>query len=321
MIRKIIIASLPFLFTAMAITSLESCREKEKEQKGVFAEYNFIVANDLGRNGYYDQVPIAQQMGLYTEALDIEFVAAVGDVHHFGGVASVTDPLWQTNYEWIYSHPGLMVDWFAVLGNHEYKGSTDACIAYSDISRRWIMPDRYYTRVMEVDDSTSLRLLFVDTTPLIDRYRNNPEEYPDAIKQDMDKQLQFIDSVLTVSNETWTAVFGHHPVYAHTTKKDSERLDLQARLDPLLTKHAVDFYFAGHIHNFQHIKTDDSPVHYIVNSSASLSRKVSGTEGTLFHSSNTGFVIASVTNEAFTINCIDARGKVIYTYSKEKSGN
>ena len=49
--------------------------------------FNFIVANDLGRNGYYDQKPIAEQMGRLAEEIDIEFVAAAGDIHHFEGVA------------------------------------------------------------------------------------------------------------------------------------------------------------------------------------------------------------------------------------------
>ena len=34
-----------------------------------------------------------------------ECVIAAGDIHHFNGVASTQDPLWLTNYEWVYSHP------------------------------------------------------------------------------------------------------------------------------------------------------------------------------------------------------------------------
>jgi hypothetical protein len=318
--RRIIYYILPFLFTSLLVSFLESCKTKETESRGVFEEYNFLVSNDNGRNGYYEHKAIAEQMGNYTEKMDIEFVAAVGDIHHFEGVASVSDPLWLTNYELIYPHPGLMIDWFANLGNHEYRGNTQACIDYSGISRRWNMPDRYYTKVMEVDDSTTLRLLFVDTSPMIDKYRKDTASYPDAVKQDLHKQLQFIDSVLSVTDETWTVVFGHHPAYAYTTKSESERLDIQSRLDPLLRKHNVDFYFSGHIHNFQHIRKDDSPVHYIVNSSASRSRPVQNIDGTVFCDDRAGFSVCSVSNKRFSVNFIDSKGKVIYTYSKEKSG-
>jgi hypothetical protein len=86
-------------------------------------KFNFYVANDLGRNGYYDQKPIAELMGTMGEEIGPEFVLATGDVHHFEGVRSVNDPLWMTNYELIYSHPELMIDWFPILGNHEYRGN------------------------------------------------------------------------------------------------------------------------------------------------------------------------------------------------------
>lgn len=72
-------------------------------------KFNFYVANDLGRNGYYDQKPIAELMGTMGEEIGPEFVLATGDVHHFDGVRSVNDPLWMTNYELIYSHPELMI--------------------------------------------------------------------------------------------------------------------------------------------------------------------------------------------------------------------
>ena len=140
---------------------------------------SFFVANDLGRNGYYDQKPIAETMGRIAEVVGPEFVLAAGDVHHFEGVQSVNDPLWMTNYELIYSHPELMIDWFPICGNHEYRGNTQAVIDYSNVSRRWEMPSRYYTKAFE-EDGVTLRVVWLDTTPLIDKYRKDAEKYPDA---------------------------------------------------------------------------------------------------------------------------------------------
>lgn len=303
----------------LAVIFFASCKQTHENAKGVVtADYNFIIANDLGRNGFYDQKPIAAAMGALAADADVEFVAAAGDIHHFNGVASTSDPLWMTNFELIYDHPSLMLDWYAILGNHEYRGNTQACLDYSKISRRWIMPDRYYTMVKDVNDSTTLRLLFIDTAPLIDKYRTDSLTYPDAVKQDMDKQLRFIDSVLTVNRATWTVVIGHHPVYAFTPKDKSERTDMQKRVDPLLRRHKVDFYFNGHIHNFQHIKMTGSTVDYMTNSSASLSRKVEKTEGTQFCSGEAGFTVCAVEKNKFTVNFVDKSGASIYTYSRTK---
>jgi len=305
-----------FLLISVTLLSCES--KKSDESKLGFTDYNFIVANDLGRNGFYDQKTIAASMGQFAEKHDIDFVAAAGDVHHFNGVASVNDPLWMTNYELIYDHPELMLDWYAILGNHEYRGNTQACLDYSKISRRWIMPSRYYTMVKEIDDSTTMRLVFIDTAPLIQKYRKDSIDYPDAWKQNDKAQLHFIDSVLASSNETWKIVIGHHPVYASTEKSESERTDMQKTVDPLMRKYKVDFYFCGHIHSFQHIKKADSPVDYIVNSSASLSRTVEKIDGTQFCSPLSGFAVCSVDSKKFTLNFMDKYGESIYTYTKSK---
>lgn len=280
--------------------------------------FNFYVANDLGRNGYYDQKPIAELMGKMAGEVGPEFVVAAGDVHHFEGVRSVNDPLWMTNYELIYSHPDLMIDWFPVLGNHEYRGSTQAVLDYTNMSRRWNMKSRYYTQTYTTDDGQSIRLVYLDTAPLIDKYRNDSLSYPDAYKQDMNRELAWTDSVLTVSTEKWKIVIGHHPIYAETPKSADERSDMQARLDPILRKHNVDMYICGHIHNFQHIRIKGSDIDYVVNSSASLSRKVKLTEGTQFCSSEPGFSICSVSKKGLFVYMINKKGEIIYIMKRTK---
>ena len=73
-------------------------------------------------------------MGEMAETIDIEFVVAAGDVHHFEGVQSVSDPLWMTNYELIYSHPDLMMPWYAICGNHEYRSNCPGTLSAATTS-------------------------------------------------------------------------------------------------------------------------------------------------------------------------------------------
>lgn len=280
-------------------------------------QLNFYMANDLGRNGYYDQKPIAEMMGEMAEIVGPECVFAAGDVHHFEGVRSVNDPLWMTNYELIYKHPELMIDWFPMLGNHEYRGNTQAVLDYTNVSHRWSMPARYYTKTFE-DKGTTVRFVMIDTTPLIDKYRKDTKTYPDASQQDMDKQLNWLDSVLTSAKEDWVIVIGHHPIYAETPKSDTERTDLQQRLDPILRKHNVDIYASGHIHNFQHIKMPGNKIDYVVNSSASLSRKVKPIKETKFCSPESGFSLFTIDKKELNMHMIDKSGKVIYTIKRTK---
>ena len=309
-ILLVIAASILLNITAKAQTP-----EQWKSLKG---DINLFIANDLGRNGYYEQKPIAELMGKMGEEIGPEAVIAAGDVHHFEGVISTQDPLWMTNYELIYSHPELMISWLPVLGNHEYRGSTQAVLDYRNVSRRWEIGGRYYTKVYD-DNAVSIRLVLIDTTPLINRYHHD-STYPDVDSQDIDAQLKWIDETLNAAKEDWVIVVGHHPMYAQTKKDEIEQKDMQSRLLPILQRYKdkVAMYVCGHIHNFQHIRRGNDGIDYVVNTSASLARKVSATEGTVFCSPSEGFSVVSATKQQLNLYMIDKTGNVIHQINKSK---
>lgn len=280
-------------------------------------DINLIVASDLGRNGYYHQKKVAATMGEVADRIGPEAVLSLGDTHHYGGVQSVTDPLWMTNYELIYSHPELMVDWYPICGNHEYRGNTQAVLDYSGVSRRWKMPARYYTRTFE-DDGTTLKVVFIDTTPLIDKYRKNTATYPDAAAQDMEAQLQWLDRTLAEAAEDWVVVVGHHPIFAYTDKAESERTDLRKRVDSIIRRHRVDMYICGHLHNYQHIRRPGSQTDYIVNTSGSQTRVPAKIDGTVFCSDAPGFSVLSADKNTLNLHMLDQDGNTVHTVSRAK---
>lgn len=306
------------VFLMLCCSTINLFAQTPEQWEKLKGDINLYLANDLGRNGYYDQKPIAELMGRMGETIGPKCVIAAGDIHHFNGVASVNDPLWTTNYEQIYSHPELMIDWFPVLGNHEYRGNTQAVLDYGQISRRWMMPSRYYTKVFN-KKGLSLRVVFIDTTPLINRYRKEYTTYPDARKQNDVAQLQWLDETLRNAHEDWVIVVGHHPIYAETSKSQEERDDMQKNVLPLLHKYNnVALYACGHIHNFQHIRKSNDKIDYVVNSSASLARKVNPIDGTQFCSSEPGFSVISATSSQLNLYMIDKEGKVLYTVTHRK---
>ena len=272
------------MLLAGAVFALPAFAQSPEEWESLEKDVNFYLANDLGRNGYYDQKTIAETMGVMAETLSVECVLAAGDVHHFEGVRSVDDPLWMTNYELVYKHPELMIPWYAILGNHEYRSNPQAVIDYSK-----------------------------------DKYRQDAEDYPDAGKQDMGKELAWIDSVLDTVKADWILVVGHHPIYAQTDKNESERTDMQQRVDKILREHGnVDMYLCGHIHNFQHIRVKGSDIDYVVNSSASLARDVEPIAGTQFCSNEPGFSVIAAGKNELCLHMMDKNGKVLYTVKRSK---
>ena len=299
-----------FISVAIALAAVLGSQAQTKASE-LDGDVILMIGNDLGRNGYYEQKPIAELMGKVAGAVGPDAFLALGDTHHFLGIESVNDPLWMTNFELVYSHPELQVEWCPVLGNHEYRGNTQAVVDYSGTSRRWEMPSRYYSRIFE-NDGTRVRVIFIDTTPIIDKYRGKADEYPDACRQDAETQIQWLDKELSKEDDAdLTVVAGHHPVYAQTPKQSSEREDMQKLVDPILRKHKVDMYVCGHIHNFQHIRRNG--IDYVVNSSGSLSRPdVSATDGTVFCSGATGFSILTATPKALTLSMVDGTGNIIH---------
>ena len=306
------------MFTACTSNTQQPVADMSASWKALEKPLNFYIANDLGRNGYYEQKTVAATMGSMAESVDIEFVVAAGDVHHFEGVRSTSDPLWLTNYELIYSHPDLMIPWYPICGNHEYRGDTDAVVAYSGVSARWQMPAKYYSFAAE-EDGTTIRIVMLDTSPLLDKYRKDTEKYPDAGKVDMEAELDWLDNTLKVADEDWVLVVGHHPVYAYTDKDESERSDMQQRVNEILLRHDnVDMYICGHIHNFQHIRKPNCDIDYVVNSSGSLSREVEPIDGTVFCSSEEGYSLVTVDADELNLHMLDAQGNILHTITRRK---
>ena len=280
---------------------------------------NFMVSSDMGRRGVSEQKNIATLMGKEADLSKISFIAVPGDPIHDNGVKSTDDSEWKDKFENIYTASSLMtLPWFVVAGNHEYHGSVQAIMDYSKISPRWKAPARYFSFEKTLDSKgTKCLFVFIDTAPLIDKYRED-NSYSDAGKQSIEKELKWLDSTLVSSNDCWKIVLGHHPVYADTQKDIKERTDMEKRVGVILEKCKADLYICGHIHNFQHIKPTGKTVNYVVNSSASESRKVNKTDGTIFCNPDPGFTLCSVTPESFTFFFVNHKGENVYKYILKK---
>jgi hypothetical protein len=88
-----LIALIPALFITqpgILYGQVESVVPKHAQALAALEEhFTFMISSDLGRNGYYDQKPVAEMMGVVASVAEPEFVAVLGDIHHFQGVRSV----------------------------------------------------------------------------------------------------------------------------------------------------------------------------------------------------------------------------------------
>ena len=67
-----------------------------------------------------------------------------GDNFYWCGIQNATDPQIHSDFELPYADPSLAsLQWYSILGNHEYGYNSQAEIDYAMINDRWIMPSRY----------------------------------------------------------------------------------------------------------------------------------------------------------------------------------
>lgn len=280
-------------------------------------DINIFWASDLDRGGCFDQQVIANLMGEMAGKIKPECIISTGDTHHGNGVKSATDDDWQEHLIEMYNHRNLAkLDWWAVTGNHEYRGNSQALIDYSKVNPHWRMPAKYYTMVFKKGGAT-IRFVMLDTTPLIDRYRES-NKYPDAKHQDKEAQLEWLDKVLSEATEDWIVVAGHHPVYADTKKPRIERDDMKSAINSILRKHKVAMYICGHIHSFQHIRRKGYDIDYLVNSSASWARDVKKTKDMQYCSNEAGFSVITASKKRLSVHMIDKNGNILHTVNKTK---
>ena len=279
-------------------------------------DLSFYIISDWGRNGYYFQKDVAQAMAFVADNSEgPDFIISCGDNFQVNGVASVDDPLWISSFESVYSHPTLLVDWFPCLGNHDYKGNTQAQIDYSKKSRRWKMNAHYYSFSKEVTDSIHVRFICLDTPALLKKYRNDSVKYPDACHQDSLAQLLWLEETLKNTTEEWIIVYGHHPIFS-ASKKHGDEEELKKSILPLLEKYKVDFYLNGHDHDFQHLAPKDTKVEFLVNGTGATVRETATNKHSLVSLSEPGFTRMSISNDSIFIQFINTQSKVVYKYAK-----
>jgi len=303
----------PFVYLLVLLLSV-SCVSQQKLSDSDLPEsraLNFIIISDYGRNGFAHQKEVADIMGKIAEEVSARFVVTGGDNFQISGVESISDPLWKSCFEDIYTHPSLHVEWYPALGNHDHGGNIQAQIDYSKISRRWKMPAPYYT-LIKTRDSVSIRLVILDTYSIVQAYSGNNRKYT---VENAQKQIHWADSVLASEKEDWVIVVGHHPVYsAHPTRQNTE--ELLEYLYPVMNKYDVDFYIGSHDHIFQHLKDSLSKIDYFVNTAGSSVRDVAKNNMTVFAASSPGFSIISATKDFLSIYFINIRGETIYKYTR-----
>lgn len=286
--------------------------------------FSFLVLGDFGRVGDYYQKNVAREMGNAMIVLDAEFIVSVGDNFYPNGVASTQDYHWKSSFEEIYTNPALYADWYVALGNHDYRGNVQAQIDYSNISRRWNMPDRYYSKTFELEDGEKLLLVVMDTNPFIESYQEDPEKYGDLHKQNTTDQMKWLTETLDTKDSSvkWKMVVGHHPLYSGGKRKtDEDTLGFEKKFADLFDQLKVDAYICGHEHDLQIIRPEGRYTTQFLSGAASEVRASGKREGTIFFAAEPGFMCFSIKGNKLLVQTVKAandKAEVLHSFEIKK---
>jgi len=137
---------------------------------------------------------------------------------------------WFQAGSWIHAQLPII----ATPGNHEYR--TDST-GKRNLSTLWRL---HFTLPQNGPEGLEETVYFVDYqgARIISLNSN----------QDLVKQANWLDNVLTKNPNNWSFLTFHHPVYSASKGRDNK--DLRELWKPIIDKHQVDLVLTGHDHSY-----------------------------------------------------------------------
>jgi len=289
--------------------------------------FRFVVVGDFGRDGLCCQRDVATEMAIACAQLNCSWVLNIGDAFYNDGLLQPNETQVDTSWRDVYLvHPELRTTpygWFSVLGNHEYRGSPGALLQLAAEDKRFVMPDRNYSKVLQAG---AFKMLFVvlDTSPMIPVYHQDNFEADnkmlnssDGIRTQWDRvpaQLAWLrDTLAAHSDIAVKIVCGHHPVYTSGSHYGEDQGFLRQYLAPVLEQFKVSVYFSGHDHNLQYHHKSASSVYYFGSGAGS---KVEGSfvqpdDGLRFFEQVNGFLAVEASAAGVRVAVVDYTGLVL----------
>ncbi|MBU3740986.1 MAG: acid phosphatase [Candidatus Kapabacteria bacterium] len=264
----------------------------------------FMVLGDWGTGGTL-QKQVAAGMAAVADKARPTAMLSVGDNIYNAGVESVDDPQWQTKFERVYAAPSLAVPWWAILGNHDYRGNVRAQIDYHQRNPRWNMPSTYWKTSFTADDAvTKVDVLGLDTQQLT----NKASGWKD--------QLAWLEKTMGTSTATWRLVLGHHPIRSYGHYGDTPLLVRELR--PLLDQGMADIYFCGHEHDLQVIQHADDSFLCAISGAGGGTRTTKQGTYSKFAASHGGFMSVEVSARRLDLVVHNTSGSGVYACQRER---
>lgn len=265
---------------------------------------DILILGDTG-TGDENQERIAEAMNTYCRSNPLAAVLFLGDNFYMAGVSSVNDEQWQSKFMRPYGRDCLKdVPFYALLGNHDYKGNTLAQIQKKSDKPSWNMLHRFY----DIRIGDLLNITMLDTNIL------------DVCGFSSYCSVDFLRTSLSESNARFNLVLGHHPIASSSGKYPRK---VQGVLLEKYLCEKANYYIAGHSHHLEHLTSGacKKPLDMFVvgGGGADLYEVKTWQKETKFALSAYGFMSLRADKEKMTFAFHDADLKKLYEVTKTKA--
>lgn len=286
-------------------------------------------------------------MGKTASELDVQFIVNTGDNFYYCGIENVTDAQFKTDFEDIFTDKSLNVPWYGILGNHDYAYSVEPQLKYkSPNNDRWQIPDRNYTKRVNLGGSNYATLVFIDSNPCIASYRaNDPsgwdpcsgtygecKDTPDKechfhdhiVAQDCEGQYNWLESTLeAIDKNDWIIAVGHH---------EADQINVKDFTGLLLAR-KINLYLNGHTHALKHYQIDGNKnIDWVTSGAGCMvhthdqdqAKMLGGDHSVdeIFYQKVSGFTVHTFSADfsSLTTKILDSNGNAIHSFVTTKSG-
>jgi len=269
--------------------STKAClNPKAKSKLPTFEPMDEVKVLILGDQGSGDkcQAEVALAMEKVAAEKGADLVLLLGDNFIQHGIKDTDDKQIQSKFESVYK---LDLPFFAVLGNHDFKGNWKAQIELTDLNPRWNMPGATY-----FFEAGPVAFYGINTTC----------------------SICSIFSLFKKTKKPWRIAFGHHPMVStgrHGGMLKSEQW--------VIRKTKIDTYFSGHHHLLEHIKLEGVDQITSGAGGTNLNEKEERDHpGKQFYLLEHGFVWAKFTQTEALYEFYDKTGALAYQFDRDKKG-
>jgi len=132
------------------------------------------------------------------------------------------------------------------------------------------------------------------------------------------EQLTWLEAELSKPlNTPFLVVMGHHPIYSDGPHGDHAILIRD--WEPLLRKHNVHLYLAGHDHDLQHLEFASHPTSFFLSGGGGAdlyNLKIQPSERGPFAQKVYGFSHIEMTHDLLTLRHLNEQGQQIHAFTK-----